>query len=177
MATTIENFFNTAVMKQFSRDFHFRVKQITIEGQSFSGEGDLIYARSASLPARDIQNKAVAYAGQNFNVAGASSYPGSEGYTIEFYVDENLDIRKKFEIASRAVFDNETTQGQYGMAGNDSYIILEVINKELQAVETIKLVGVGIRSVGAIDYQIADGTGEIAKFSVQFAYHFYENFV
>jgi hypothetical protein len=176
MATTIENFFNQAVMKQFSRDFHFRVKQIVIEGASFSGEDDLIYARSAALPAREISNKNANYAGQNFNVAGSSSYPNSEAYTIEFYVDEQMDLRRKLEGASRAVFNNETTTGEYGMAGRDSYMILEVIDKELATVETIKLIGVGIRNVGEIDYQIADGTGEIKNFPCTFAYHFYEDF-
>ena len=176
MATTIENFFNQAVQKQFSRDFHFRIKQITIEGVSFSGEDDLIYARSASLPARDILNKTTSYAGQQFNVAGSSTYPNSEAYSIEFYHDENITLRRKFEAASRAVFNNETTTGQYGMAGIDSYMILEVIDKELNTVETIKLIGVGIRSVGQIDHQIADGTGEIVTFPVTFSYHFYEDF-
>lgn len=176
MATTIENFFTQAAQKQFARDFLFRVKQITIEGVQLNGETDLIYARSATLPGRDIENKIANYAGQQFNVPGKSSYPNSESYSIEFYHDEGIALRTKFEQASRNVFNNVTTTGEYGMPGPESVITLDVINKELEVIQTIQLVGASIRTIGQIDYQIADGTGEILKFPVTFSYHFYNDF-
>ncbi len=176
MATTIQNFFARAADKQFARDFLFRVKQISIEGVQFNGETDLIYARSAALPGRDIENKTVQYFGQTFNVPGRSTYTGAEGYSIEFYHDENIELRKKFELASRNVFNNETSTGQYGMPGDDSVITLDVINKELEPIQQIQLVGASIRSVGEISHSIADGTGEILTFPVTFAYHFYKDF-
>ena len=62
MATTIQNFFTRAAAKQFSRDFLFRVRQIDlIGGISFNGEDDLVYARTASLPGRNIDNVNVNY--------------------------------------------------------------------------------------------------------------------
>ena len=141
MATTIQNFFSKAADKQFSRDFLFRVKQISIEGVELNGEDDLIY-----------------------------------GYSIEFYHDENVDIRRKLEHASRAVWDNETSTGQYGMPGDDSVINLSVIDKDLNEVQEIKLIGASIRDVGEISYSIADGSGEVLNFPVTFAFHFYQNF-
>ena len=84
MPATIENFFNQASQKQFARDFLFRVKQISVTGLSLNGETDLIYARSASLPGRDIENKQVNFSGQTFNLPGKSSYPGAESWSIEF---------------------------------------------------------------------------------------------
>ena len=36
--------------------------------------------------------------------------------------------------------------------------------------------GASIRDIAAVDYAIADGTGEILKFTVTFAYHFYKDF-
>jgi hypothetical protein len=176
MATTIQNFFSRAAEKQFARDFLFRVKQIDIEGVSFDGDSDLVYARSAQLPGRNIDNKQVNYYGQTFNVPGKSTYPGSEGYSIEFYHDEKNELRTKFETASRAVFNNETSTGQYGMPGDSSLITLDVIDKDLDTIQTIQLVGASIRDINAIDYQIADGTGEILKTTVTFAYHFYRDF-
>jgi|TARA_R100000951_G_C2620907_1_gene174435 hypothetical protein len=176
MATTIQDFFSKAATKQFSRDFLFRVKDIIIEGVSFSGNDDLIYARSAQLPGRNIENKQINYYGQTFNVPGKSSYPGSEAYSIEFFHDEQINLRKKFEEASRAVFDNETSTGQYGLPGEGNYITLEVIDKDLNLVETIQLVGASIREINAIDYTIADGTGEILNTTVTFSYHYYNNF-
>ena len=95
MPTTIENFFTRAAQKQFSRDILFRVKQINIAGLQMNGEDDLIYARSAALPGRDIENKNVRYSGQNFNVPGVSNYPGSDSWSIDFYHDQNIEIRTK----------------------------------------------------------------------------------
>jgi hypothetical protein len=46
----------------------------------------------------------------------------------------------------------------------------------LEIVKTIKLIGVGIRDIGSIEYAIADGTGEILTFTSSFSYHFYEDF-
>jgi len=176
MATTIQNFFSRAAEKQFARDFLFRVKQINIEGVSLDGDTDLVYARSGQLPGRTIENKTVQYYGQNFNVPGKSTYTGSEGYSIEFYHDENVDLRTKFEKASREVFDNETSTGEFGMPGEEAVINLDVIDKELAPVKSIELVGASIRDIAPIDYAIADGTGEILTFAVTFAYHFYNDF-
>lgn len=184
MATTIENFMNQASQKQFARDFLFRIKQITITGLQLDGETDLLYARSASLPGRNIENKQVNYSGQTFNVSGKSSYPGSEGWAVEFYVDSDLEIRTKLEKASRTLFDNENTTGNLCMPGEESIITLDVLKLpcnrgtsstggQLEVIKTIELVGASLRDIGEIGYQIADGTGEILTFNATFSYHFY----
>jgi len=158
MATTIQNFFTRAAEKQFSRDFLFRVRQIDlIGGVSFNGDEDLVYARTAQLP-------------------GRATYQGADGYAIEFYHDEDCELRTKFEAASRAVFNNETSIGQYGMPGDESVINLVQIDKELNDVRNIELVGASIRDIGDIGYSIADGNGEVVNFEVTFAYHFYRDF-
>ena len=174
MATTITDFMQSAGTRQFARDFLFRVEQINIEG-AFFGE-ELIYAKSAVLPGRNIENKTVNYAGQQFNVPGKSSYPGSESYTIDFYHDESVDLRSKFEAASRSVFDNESTKGDIRMPGTEAKITLKVLDRKLKEAETITLIGASIRDIGPITYNIADGTGDVLTFPVTFAYHYYENF-
>tara|TARA_R110002167_G_scaffold98020_3_gene258312 strand:- start:39349 stop:39915 length:567 start_codon:yes stop_codon:yes gene_type:complete len=186
MPANINTFFNIASQKQFSRDFFFRVKQIVVPGMSLDGETDLVFARTANLPGRDIENKVVNYSGQAFNLNGKSSYPGSEAYSLEFYMDQGLDLRTKFEKASRLSFDNETTTGQMCMPGPESYIILDVLGvpcgqgneggQGMETIETIKLVGVGIRNIGEVGYEIADGSGEIKTITCSFSYHWYENF-
>lgn len=177
MATTIQTFFEQARERQFARDFLFRVKQINLAGGiSFDGERDLVYAKSATLPGRAIENKVVNYVGQQFNVPGKSSYTNSEGYSIEFYHEEGITLRKKFESASRLVFNNETSTGDYRMPGDESTITLSVLNSQLEETDTIVLVGASIRDVGEVSYTIAEGTGEILTFTVTFAYHFYNRF-
>jgi hypothetical protein len=189
MPTTIENFFNQASQKQFARDFLFRVKQVSVTGLSLNGETDLIYARTATFPGRNIQNKQVNFSGQTFNLPGKSEYPGSEAWSLEFYVDQNLEIRDKLEAASRVLFDNETTTGNICMPGYESVITLDVLQipcdrgpnvtsgNALQVGKTIQLVGASLRDIGEISYEIADGTGEVKTFSATFAYHFYKNYL
>jgi len=177
MATTIQNFFASAARKQFSRDFLFRIRQINLAGGvNFNGEDDLLYARSGSLPGRTIENKEVNYMGLTFNVPGRATYANSAGYTIEFYADGNNTLRDKLEAASRAVFDDVTSTGQYGMPGEGDVINLSVLDKDLNTVKDVQLVGASIRDIGDISYQIADGTGEVVTFPVTFAYHFYNDF-
>tara|TARA_R110000824_G_scaffold287854_2_gene475895 strand:+ start:2447 stop:2983 length:537 start_codon:yes stop_codon:yes gene_type:complete len=177
MATTIQNFFTRAASKQFSRDFLFRVRQIDlIGGIRFDGEDDLVYARTASLPGRNIDNVNVNYFGQEFQVPGRATYANAAGYSIEFYHDENCELRTKLEAASRAVFNNETSTGAYGMPGEESVINLVQIDKNLNDVRNIELVGASIREISDIEYSIADGTGDVLNFTTTFAYHFYRDF-
>jgi hypothetical protein len=186
MPANINTFFNLASQRQFARDFFMRVKQIKLPGLSLDGETDLVFAKTASIPGRDIEDKTVNYSGQTFHLNGKSSYPGSEGYSIEFYHTQDLDLRKKLEKASRTAFDNETTTGQMCMPGPESYIMLDLLGvpcgqgnsggQGFEVLDEIKLVGVSIRNIGDIAYQIADGTGEILSLPCTFSYHFYENF-
>ena len=186
MPADINTFFALASQRQFARDFFLRVKQITLPGISLNGETDLVFAKTAALPGRDIENKIVNYSGQQFNLNGKSSYPGSDSYSIEFFHTQDLDLRKKLEQASRLTFDNETTSGQMCMPGAESYIILDLLGmpcgqnnsggQGMQVLDQIKFVGVSIRNIGEVAYQIADGTGEVLSIACTFAYHFYENF-
>lgn len=188
MATTIENFMNQASQKQFARDFLFRIKQINITGLSLNGETDLIYARSGSVPGRNIENKVVNYSGQAFNIPGKSVYPGAEGWSVEFYCDQALELRTKLERASRLLFNNEDTTGNLCMPGYESIITLDVLQipcqrgtqvttgGSLETVKTIELIGASLRDIGDLSYTIADGTGEIVNFTCTFAYHFYKDF-
>ena len=177
MATTIQDFFTRAASKQFSRDFLFRVKQIDlVGGVSFDGEGDLVYAKTAALPGRTIENKNVSYFGQEFQLPGRATYQNAAGYSIDFYHDEDCDLRSKLEAASRAVWNNDTSTGQYSLPGNESVINLVQIDKQLNDVRNIELVGASIRDIGDIAYTIAEGTGEVITFNTTFAYHFYRDF-
>ena len=187
MPTSIENFFNYASQKQFARDFLFRVKQVSIQGLELNGETDLLYARSATFPGRDIENKQVKHAGQNFNLNGSATYPGSEAWAIEFYVDQSMEIRTKLEKASRQLWDNATTTGNLCMPGVGDKITLDILQipcnagtsnggGSLEVGKTIELVGAQLKNIGEIAYQIADGTGEILTFTASFSYHFYNDF-
>lgn len=188
MPADIQTFFTQAAQKQFSRDFLFRIKQITFAGLNLNGETDLVYARSATVPGRNIENKVVNYSGQQFNIGGKSTYPGSESWSIEFYCDQSLDLRTKLERASRIAFNNENTTAKMCMPGPESTITLDVLaipctqdasvteGSPMEVIKTIQLIGVGIRDIGELSYSIADGTGEVITFTTSFSYHFYKDF-
>jgi hypothetical protein len=186
MPADINTFYNIASQRQFARDFFMRVKQISLPGLNLNGETDLVFARTASLPGRNIENKVVNYSGQAFNLNGKSTYPGSESYSIEFYHTQDLDLRIKLEKASRIAFNNETTTGNMCMPGPESYIILDLLGlpcgqgnqggSGLEILKQIKLVGVGIRDIGPVEYAIADGTGDVKNVTCSFSYHWYEDF-
>lgn len=169
----IQNFYRAAADRDFSRDFLFRITQMQLQGVPALEEGDLIYVKTAALPGRDITNVAVPYMGLSLNVPGAVTYPGSEGYDLNFYLDADSSLRNYFENASRSLFDDQTSTGEYGTPDDDFFIQLAQLDKELEPVAEYKLVGASLRSVNNIGYDIANGTGATVEVNATVAYHFY----
>ena len=170
----IGNFYDRAVAREFSRDFLFRVLNITFAGGQIFDESELIYAKSAKVPARNISNVQTKYMGINFNIPGTAIYTGSESYSITFYCDANSLLRNKFLAESRRVFDDATSTGDYNIASRASSMTLLQLDKALEPVTTFRLVGASIRNVGEIAYNMADGTGQPVTFDATIAYHFFE---
>jgi len=171
----IQNFYKTAADRDFSRDFLFRVTELNLAGVPAMTEGQLIYAKTAALPGRNISNVAVPYMGLNINVPGGVTYPGSEGYQIVFYLDAASSLRNYFETASRALFDDSTSTGQYGTPDQTHYITLAQLDKDLKPISSYKLVGASIRNIENISYSIAAGTGQTVDVTATIAYHYYTN--
>ena len=171
MASTVQDFY-AAAQRGLSRDFLFRVMNITGHAGAgdMVGDGELVYATSAALPGRVIEDKVANYFGQEFHLGGRATYNNSSGYPIEFYCSEDAGIRKGLEAMSNATFRFGT--GAYGIG--DATIDLAILNKQLGSVATCKLVGAQIREIGDISYLIADGTGETVRFSATFAYQWSE---
>jgi hypothetical protein len=176
----ITNFYDQAVGRDFSRDINFRVLNIepgpAAPDVDFA-ETDLVYAKGGTVPGRDIQNVTAKYMGLNFNLPGVATYPGSEGYELEFYCDRASELRQKFEQWSRALFDDASSTGNYNTPSKESYIILAQLNPDMTVIETgkYKLIGVSIRKVGPLQYAVADGTGAPVSFKASMSYHYYEN--
>jgi hypothetical protein len=177
----IQNFYKVAQEREFARDFNFRVLSISTPGVTnaagqpltFSEETDLVYVKSASLPERSITNVQVPYMGLNFNIPGNATYPNSEAYNLTFYCDANSQIRQKFEDWSRYVFNDANSTGYYFTPGPTSVIDLVQLDNNMNKVAQYSLIGVSPRSVGAIDYNIADGNGAVLTFTATVAYHYF----
>jgi hypothetical protein len=172
---TIQSFYRTAADRDFSRDFLFRVQSMNLAGAGSMPETELVYAKAANLPGRNITNVAVPYMGLNFNVPGNATYPGSEGYSITFYLDSASAIRTYFETASRGLFDDSTSIGGYGTPDDDYFITLVQLDKSLEPIEngTFKLIGASIRNINDVQYSIAAGSGQTVEVTATIAYHYY----
>ena len=172
---TISDFYRVATERDFARDFQFRVLSIDGGGATDTtfDEDDLVYCTGASLPERSITNVQVPYMGLNFNIPGSVQYNGSEGYSLAFYCDQNSQIRQKFENMSRDIFDDATSTGNYFAPRQSASINLVQLDTQLEEVASYKLVGASVRSVGAIDYTIAEGTGAKITFTATMAYHYW----
>ena len=169
----IQNFYRIAADRDFSRDFLFRVTGLNIPGVPSMVDEQLVYAKTATLPGRNITNVPVPYMGLNFNVPGGVTYPGSDSFSITFYLDAFSDLRNYFEGASRSLFDDQTSTGQYGTPDTDYYITLSQLDKDLNRINNYTLVGASLRNVDAISYAIAAGTGQTVEVTATIAYHFY----
>lgn len=170
---TIGNFLSRAQQREFSRDILFRVLNITFAGGATFDENDLIYVRAAKLPPRDIVNVPTPYMGLDFNIPGVTKYPGSDAYELEFYCDAQSILHNKFLTETRRVFDDATSTGDYNISGANSTITLVQLDKNLEPVNTYKLIGASVRSTGEIQYTIAEGTGQFVTFTSVVAYHFF----
>jgi hypothetical protein len=178
---TINSFFRNAVVSDFTRDYLFRIRRITLDGPNGIdlGPEDLLFAKSGKLPARNIVNQNVSYAGQKFNIPGAVEFPGSEGYELDMYCPEDSYIREVFMNESTRTFGNI-----FGIAGSganggsianaNSTIELLQLNKNLDPIYQYNLIGCSIRNVGELTYNVAEGTGAVLSFPVTIAYHYFE---
>lgn len=173
---TIQQFYRVAQARDFSRDFLFRVTQMQLQGVTPLRDTELVYIKAATLPGRSINNVTAPYMGLNFNVPGAVTYPGSDGYSLTWYLDGESTLRNYFEQASRNLFDDQISTGNYGTPGFNYFLILEQLDKQLNPVDggRYKLVGSSIRNIDTINYNIAAGTGDIVEITTTIAYHYYE---
>lgn len=170
---TIRGFYVNAQSKEFARDNLFRVSSLKL-GNLVLNEQDLIYCLGLKLPARKIKNVQAKYQGLPFNLPGVAEYPGAEAYVLEFYCDQNSNLRKRFEDETRYVFDDKYSTGDYLTPRASAVIDLIQLDTKLNAVAKYKLIGASIREVGELEGKMSDGTGEVCKFKVTISYHFFE---
>lgn len=171
----ITDFYRIATSREFARDFNFRVLSINTGGASTVtfDESDLVYVKTASLPGREITNIPIPYMGLNFNIPGNAVYPESNAYSLTFYADSKSQIRQKFEQWSTDIFDDSNSTGNYFAPKQTAIIDLLQLDNQMNKVAQYQLVGVSVRSVGPLTYNIATGTGETIEFTATVSYHYW----
>lgn len=171
MGQLITDFYTQAQTKDFARQFQFRVIQLA---NTNFGEDSLIYIESGNLPGRAINNVQVPFMGLNFNVPGTASYPGSDGWTVQFRCDQDYNIRATLENASFNTFDDGTSGGDYNIPRNSSNIILNLIGKggDNNVVRQYTLYGAYVVSLGDVSFNLGDN-GAIQVIPVTLAYQYW----
>jgi len=171
--STITDFYSVAQDKDFSRKNQLRVVSITSGSGitiDFSAD-DLVYAKTAALPERQVQTSQASFMGLDFNVTGNVKYSGSDSYAIEFFADQRFDLWNKFTEWTMQIFDDQSSTGNYFVPKSNATIKLAVVDNNLDVIKTITLVGVACKSVSALSYDISDA-GEIQQFTSNFSYHY-----
>lgn len=171
--STIRDFYKVAQDRDFARKNQLRVISIN-SGAGLSvnfSPDDLVYAKVASLPEREIQISQATFMGLDYNVPGNVKYTNSNSYTIEFFADQRFQLWDKFNEWTFQTFDDETSTGNYFVPKASAQITLMALDNELNPVKQFTLVGAACKKIGALSYDISD-TGTIHQFTVDFSYHF-----
>jgi len=171
MAQDIRTFYTQSQSKDFARLNQFRIKTWQANGVTLA-EGELVYMESASLPGRAITNQQVPFMGLQFNVPGTATYPGSEGWTVQFRCPQNYDLRSKLEDSTFLTFDDSTSKGNYNTGKPSSTLTLSLLDKKLESIREYTLYGVYVQNVGEVSYNIGDA-GAIVIFPATVAYHYW----
>jgi hypothetical protein len=169
--TGIENFYDVASQNDFTRKNLFRI--VSLGGQRFT-LNELLYMTTAKLPGRQIENVTVPFMGLTFNTPGNASYPGSDNWTVQFRIPQNLSIRRKLEDWSRFVFDDQTSTGEYNLPNKnvENQTIITLIDKQGNPLRTYTLFGCYCKSIGEFDLDITT-KGEIVTTDAVLAYQYW----
>lgn len=170
----IQDFYRVSRERDFTRDFQFRVLNIQtgVNSEQFTDD-DLVYLKSATLPGRELTSNATNYMGMQFNIPGSATYTNAEGWQVDFYCDMNSRIRRYFEKQTFDVFDDETSTGAYNTPSNTQVIDLVQLDTQMNPINRYQLIGAWPKSVGELQYTIAEGKGAPVSFQVTFAYQFW----
>jgi hypothetical protein len=167
----IQDFYRVAQERDFLRSFQFRILDVSNQGAPVLTQDDLVYATTASLPARAINMFDVPFMGLNFHIPGTATYPGSEGYDLNFRCDSDATLRRLFEDWSTSIFNDETSSGDYKVHAN-STVTLALLDQDMNATQLYTLYGVIPTTVGALEFDVTAGADAV-NFTATIAYQYW----
>lgn len=172
MVHGIHDFYSTVTKNQLLRDFNFRLRLVNTDALTFTEE-EIVYAHAKRLPGRKIANHTAPFMGMPLNFAGSAKYEGSESYEIELLMDASGALREKLERASRTVFNDKSSTGDYRMAGPDQTIVLSTVDSKLETMVNYTLVGAQIRNINNLEFDYWGGDGKMMKCMITVSFQYY----
>lgn len=169
----ISNFITVASQKDFARDNLFRVMAFKTRVLELD-ETDLIYCKGADIPGRATPTSQVQYGGMKMNYNQSTvEYPGSDNYQLKFYLDANGDLRKKFEEASRLIFNDVSNTGNWRFPATTDIITIAQLGFNMEPINYYHLYGVTIKDIQNVTTNVAEGQGTALEFTISLSYLYY----
>lgn len=168
----ISNFNTVAAQRDFSRNNLYRLMSLKTRTLELD-ESDLLYCRGAQIPGRENPSGSVTYHGMDFHYPKSSIKYEGGGYTLKFLVDANGEIRKKFEEASRIIFNDQSNTGNWRVPGSSDQITLAMLGFNMEPIKYFTLYGVCLTKISSYDSDFGGDGGHI-EISVTFTYNYYK---
>lgn len=170
----IMDFNRVASQRDFSRDNLYRIALCKIGNILELDEKDLVYCKGAVLPSRENPSSVVKFHGMDFHYPMSTVKYQGGSYQLTFYVDARSILRDKFEIASRKIFNEVTTTGDFHVPGPQDVICLEQLNFNLEPLRHYHLHGVCLNKIDQVSTSFAEGEGKAIEINLTFTYNWYE---
>ncbi len=133
-----------------------------------SGEEITCFARSANLPAYNIQTTDIAFQGMMYKVA---TTPTFDNWQVTFLADESHVLRHRFLGWQSQIFDAQRQVGGSPVLYKADNIRVSQLGRAGGIVTTYNFVGMFPANVGEI--ALDHGTVDPETFTVDFAYDYY----
>lgn len=169
----ISNFITVASQKDFARNNLFRVMAFKTRVLTLD-ESELLYCKGADIPARTTPTSTVSYHGMKMNYNQSTvDYSGADNYQLKFYLDANGELRKRFEEASRTVFNDISNTGNWRFPSTEDVITIAQLGFNMEPIKYFHLYGVSIKDIQAIQTDAAGGDGTALEVTITISYLYY----
>lgn len=172
--STVANFISKAGTDDVARNNLFRVMSLRIQNVIELTEDDLLYCKGGQIPGRTNPVHTLKFMGMEMPYPGSTvKYEGNQGYTLKFYVDKNSSIAKKFEAASRIIFNEITSTGKWNFPQIEDTLTIAALGFDLEPIEYITFHGVSFGGFESISFDTAGGDGSDIEISVKINFIYY----
>lgn len=171
---TIATFQNTLIKRDGLRNNLFKVLALNTRVLSLTNE-DMVYIKAANLPGRTNPTSNIQYMGMNFAYNRSTvEYPGADSYDLTFLFDAKGELRQKFEAASRLIFNDLTTSGNWAVPTQQDIMTIAPLNFQYEPSAYYHLYGVAFKGFDSVNFEIANGDGSMVELPCHMSFWYYK---
>lgn len=171
---TISTFISTASKRDFQRDNLYRIISLKCEGLTLDTE-DIMYCKGIKIPGRENPHSAVKYMGMEFYYPQSTvKFSDISDLSITTIIDSQSITMGKLERASRILFNDLTTSGNWRFPSTADTLTVAVLDFNLNVQETITYYGVSFKGFDGVDAKPAEGEGVAQEVTMHFTFFYYK---